>query len=570
MTALAAKIATLYIDTNSLRLLVSRGRRVLEWAYLPLEQELISNNVVVDELELALRVKQMLTAHKSQGSTVYVGLSGLHCISRPITLPPLPVDMLDEAVKREARRLLPIPLEQLYLTWQEIPGSDDRSRVFVVALPTTTVDTVVQSLQHAGLKPAFLGIKPLFLARSIEEDTAIIADIQLTEFDIIIVKSGIPQTVRTIAFPDEDLSSEDKRRTVFNEMTRTISFYNANNAEDQLPPDVPVIVSGELSEDVRAFLSDSVSNAQTVSSLQMPFDYPEGFDINLYSANLGLTLHQLRKNEKDESSFMVQNSLPEQYQTQPISIVTVFGIPGAVIAIGLIALLVMNNIVAAGRIESLLSQADNTGQILEERIQQSQEISGQLKELEANVSEVETSLSNYELLLDNLRNQSFKINRDLSEITKRLPTSITLANIIHTNGTLQIGGIASSEKDVLLYITELEDTNLFGEIVITGMTSNEDDSQNFDLLIDTTPSDDKATGINVILRYFPDDVFLISLRQDNDITTIKANAPDEERIVVFLQELEDSGLFSDIALNSKAISEEGGIDFSFTVREILE
>ncbi len=565
---MAGKITTLYIDTSSLRLVVSRGKRILDWAYLPLEREMVSDNMAVNESDLALKIEQLLKAHKSQSKNVFVGLSGLHCISRPMTLPRLPRDMLGEAVKQEARRVLPVPLEELYLSWREIPGSSERSQVFVVALPTVTVDSVVKTLHRAGRKPTFLGTKPLFLARSANEANAIIVDVQLTEFDIIVMANGIPQTVRTITFSDDGLSPDKKVGTIVNELTRTISFYNANNDESQLAPDVPIIASGELAEGLGLYQNFSAFDEHPVLPLQLPLDYPEGFNPNLYSANLGLILHHLRKKHKDESSFMVQNSLPMQYLPQPVSPVNVLGIPSAVFAIILLAFLVMNNLTVVGKIDALSARADNTRLALQDRLSRSQEISGEIKKLKTDISQVGVSIDNCRLVIDYMRDQRSRIDGDLSEIVKILPASITLENIHHNSTTLQLDGIASSEKDILLYITKLEDSRLFGGIVITNMAKNEDGSQDFTLLINTSEPIGEASGIDVILRYFPADVSLTTLRQTGDTTVIEANAPDEESIVLFLKELEESGLFQEIALNSKTSGADGGIDFAFTVRGI--
>ncbi|MFC1920470.1 PilN domain-containing protein [Chloroflexota bacterium] len=565
---MAGKITTLYIDTGSLRLVISRGKKILEWAYLPLERELVSDNQVIGESELALKIKQLLSEHNVQGRNVLVALSGLHCISRPVTLPHLPGDMLDEAVKREARRLLPVPLEQMYLSWQKIPGSEDQSNVFMVAVPCITIDSVVNTLYNAGLTPVFLGIKPLFLAKSVDETSAIIVDVQAGEFDIIIVTNGIPQTVRTVTFAENALSPERKMNTITNELTRTVSFYNTNNSENQLAPDVPIIVSGQLAEGTGLYQGFSSFDEYPLLPLQYPLDYPEGFNPDLYSANMGMVLYQLRKRNINESSFVVQNSLPAQYLPKPISPINIFGIPGAVLAVIFIAFLIMNNLNISGNIDSVTARESSAEQALQERLLQRQQIAGEIEELKGDISQAEISRDNYNLVVTYMEEQRNRISRGLSEVVSRLSTSITLENIAYMDTTMQLDGRVKNEKDVLQYIVLLESSGLFGEIVISNMEINEDLSHTFTLLIDTSEAIGETSGIDVILRYFPIDVSLISLSQADDTTTINANAPDEESIILFLKELEKSGLFQEIALDSQTSIADGSINFVFTVKGI--
>ena len=113
--AMTNKIFTLYVDDTSLRLVVIKGKQIKEWAKLPLESSLVQGNTLIKEAEIAAKIKQLLQAMKVKPKKIMLGVSGLQCLTRPMTLPQLPNVMLDEAVKREAKRVLPVPLEQLYI-----------------------------------------------------------------------------------------------------------------------------------------------------------------------------------------------------------------------------------------------------------------------------------------------------------------------------------------------------------------------------------------------------------------------------------------------------------------------
>jgi Tfp pilus assembly protein PilN len=208
-------------------------------------------------------------------------------------------------------------------------------------------------------------------------------------------------------------------------------------------------------------------------------------------------------------------------------------------------------------------------QTLEEKLSWSNEISGEITELKNSISEVGTSSENYGLVFDYMQNRRARVDGDLAEIVRALPPSVTLGEIRHNCTTAQVGGSASSEKAVLQYITGLEDSRLFGRIVITSMVINDDGRHDFTLSLDTVEQQSDISGTDVILRYFPADVSLTSLRQNGDTTVIEANAPDEESIVLFLEDLEKCSLFEEISLNSQTDASDGSIDFVFTVKGIL-
>ena len=110
---MAGNTVSIYIDDTSVRVMVTRGKRIARIADMPLEDSL--NNIDTPEKEagLAAKIQHLLKFNKINGRKIILGLSGLHCLTRPIVLPELPKAMVGEAVVREAKRLLPMPLEQL-------------------------------------------------------------------------------------------------------------------------------------------------------------------------------------------------------------------------------------------------------------------------------------------------------------------------------------------------------------------------------------------------------------------------------------------------------------------------
>ena len=56
---MAKEKVTLYIDDSSLRVLVIQDQQIKDWAEVPLEPELVKNNVVINETEVSAKIKDI-------------------------------------------------------------------------------------------------------------------------------------------------------------------------------------------------------------------------------------------------------------------------------------------------------------------------------------------------------------------------------------------------------------------------------------------------------------------------------------------------------------------------------
>ena len=112
-----ARKVTLYIEDTDIKLVITKGNQVEKWASLLLEPSLVRDGVILDEDLVANSIKTLLELGGVTKKKVIVGLSGLNSIFRIISLPELPQALLPEAVENEAGRVIPVPLEQVYLSY---------------------------------------------------------------------------------------------------------------------------------------------------------------------------------------------------------------------------------------------------------------------------------------------------------------------------------------------------------------------------------------------------------------------------------------------------------------------
>lgn len=563
---MAKKIVTLYIDDASIRLMVTSGRQIKAWAESPLEPGLVANNVVVNQAEVTNRIKQLLATQNIKARKISLGISGMRCLTRPIMLPELPKEMLPEALRREADRLLPVPLEQLYISWQSVPAPEGKALLFLTAIPRISADALIKALHKAGLEPSFMDVKPLILTKITGEPTAIIVDVQRTEFDIVIMVNGIPQPVRTISFASEALPLTEKMITVTNELERTTSFYNSNNPDNTLAPAVNIFVSGELMDEPELCRSLTESIGHQVLALPTLLECPEGLDRSRFMVNIGLTQEKLPANEQVRKFVVNLNALPVPYQPKPVSIVNILTYSFAAIAIVLIAALFLFLQNTADAISSIQDQTVRTEKILQQQLTQQQEFNTSISQMENDIKQADRMRTNFAAAVGSIEKQSEGINHDLETTMISLPSSISLRNINHNGLTMTIRGLAPAEKNILAYIEKLDTSGRFGEITIITLERTETGELAFTLLGSLQKYSNLTSSIEIALINLPSTIGLTGFTSDEGILTISGTAPNENEVLAYLKVLEDTGEYSEITVTNMTATEEGETSFSFLLK----
>src|SRR4030042_451409 len=377
-------IVSLYIDDVSMRLMVTRGKRVAKLAETPLDMSLADIDTKEKETQLSQKIKSFLKSNKVSSRKLILGLSGLHCLTRPLILPELPRPMLKEAITREAQRVLPVPVDQLYLSWQIISTIGDKIYAYLVALPREMADMVIRVVNHAGYKPYLMDIKPLALARLSKEANSILIDVQAREFDIIVIVDNIPQPVRTVSFPREELSLPEKFAIVKDDIKRTIQFFNTNNVENNIQPEMTMLISGELSGAPELYESLANELGFKVALLTSPLKTQKQLDVSHYLVNVGLALKEITR----EAVPLLPNInvLPAPYHPKQVSMNQLLSVPAAALAVALVAMMIMTVQDTAANIDLMNTQVKRHNFTLEKILAQKRVLLNNISEVEAQIA----------------------------------------------------------------------------------------------------------------------------------------------------------------------------------------
>lgn len=483
---MAKKITSLYINDKSIRLMVTNGRRISKLAEVPLDMDLEDVSDEEKERELVNKIKHLFAANKISPNKFIFGMSGLHSLSRPVILPLLPKTLQEEAMTREAKRLLPVPPEQLHISWQIVSSDEDHMRAFIVAMPRQTTDYLLRVLEQAGLKPNLMDIKPLALSRLIKDQTAIMIDVQENEFDIVILCDGFPQPMRTVSFPNDSLSYEEKLSIVKDELKRTVQFYNSNNPESMLLQDITVYISGEIAENPDSFESISQELGYPIAPLASPLKCPKQLDPSHYLVNVGLTLKEMPR----ESGALLANinTLPGTYITKPISRDRLLAIPASIAAVAVVVafIFVIQNTVE--NIEATSEKIDANEFIIAKKQADRDTYMENIEVLSSQISSLEAYNVNFTAAYNTLTVLSHDMNQNVNAVVENILDGLEFESITAGEGIITVSGLTLSEVEVLEYAHAVEETGLFAEVIIERISEgtsegDEPEKQNYVLTL---------------------------------------------------------------------------------------
>ena len=480
-----ARRISLYIEDTEIKLLVTNGNQIEKWASLMLDAGLVSEGVILDETRVAESVKQLFKLQEVADTNVVVGISGLNSVFRVISIPEVPQNLLSEAVSNEAGRILPMPLSQVYISYQQLPSPKGELRLFLAAYPRNSTDVLLSVIHKAGLKPQMMDLAPLALARCINTNRAIIVNAWLTFVDIIVLSERIPVVIRSLSLPVEETSLEEKLQAVAEEINRTITFYNSTYQDKPLDKTTGIFVSGNISSEPEK-LQYLEKLGYPVSALKPPVVYKDVFDPAQYMVNIGLALKkQLPGGAGNQYSIIDLEALPQAYRPAGFSWTRVFIPVGAAVAVGVLIYGALAVTSIRNNTSSLVQQYnDLQAQIVRLRADKAQA----LKAIAAQVAESKTLsdesvaiegeivkaqqdevlfnkyLSSLKLGLDNA-------DRNLREVVSTKPSGVDITSVEYQDGGVVLNGVASSESLILTYARALRTGGRFELVTVSSIES---------------------------------------------------------------------------------------------------
>lgn len=150
-----------------------------------------------DLTAVAEAIKRLHQDAKISTKNVAVALPEDQVFTRVVTTPKLSDEELRAALKWEAERFIPIPLEEVSYDYQVVGQTKEDQRekleILIVAAPKRLIEKITKILKVADLTPVSLETEVVALSRSLivpDSEVSILVDLGARATDIAIVEGG--------------------------------------------------------------------------------------------------------------------------------------------------------------------------------------------------------------------------------------------------------------------------------------------------------------------------------------------------------------------------------------------
>jgi type IV pilus assembly protein PilM len=177
--------------------------------------------------QTAQLLKTLMSKAKTTTNKVVASLPNSAVFTSVIEMPKIPEEELKTAVEFEAKKYIPLPLEEIALSWSVIEDKrskigkdtnlatlkktpDGKIKVLLTAVPTTVIDNYIKVFEIAGLEPQALEIESLSLIRSLvgeDLNTIILIDIGAKNTSINLVDGGYLRVSKNLNVGGDTITS---------------------------------------------------------------------------------------------------------------------------------------------------------------------------------------------------------------------------------------------------------------------------------------------------------------------------------------------------------------------------
>ncbi len=463
---------TLNIEDDSVRITRVSGKRVISAVEGNLTAGWVQNGVVIDKDSVSQQIINLLTTNNIREREAIACVSGVHSIYRVVYVPRLERGLLAEAARKEMERVSPVPLETLYTSWQDIKISGVESALCLLGLPRDNVDSVIDTLKLCGLRLKSLELKPLAVDRVVDEQTAVVVNVQVNGFDISVLDSGIPELMRSLTFAQTDMSQPDKISIINDEIIRTVNFYNSSHADRQLDKNARCFLSGDLSEGLAQVIPYSIR------PLPSKLVYPAGADEGRFAANTGMALRgtgaaaRLMRVNIDVMPRLAAAKPAARTSTLPL-----FAL--ALASVIFIATYVLYSSTAAQNNSLQMLVNEKTKQVVDTQ----KNVKEQGDKAAQQRDQYQQTLNALKAPLDYLAQERASINRDWGDLMAPLPGFMYLTSIHDDGQSIVVQGTAPNGDMVLDYARNLKQNGNYKKVDVTSITSTSYNQTQFEITL---------------------------------------------------------------------------------------
>ena len=483
---------TIAVNDRSIRVLVTRGNKVLHWSSGDIPRGVVEDGAVIDkprfERAIIAIVSSLYEGSRVRRRRTGVVISGRNTVQGRFVLLDHGEKRMDIAVKALAGERLSVTPSDVQMDWhaqalEPIVDDDEPVRsssrdesdndpgepfeVYALGIFRNVLETNLRPIKETGMMPVAVAPKALALAAAVHEKMAMIVDVELDSVSAIVVRDGLPEVVRDMHF-SEKLDDEQWGRALSAHVERAVEFHDILNPQATILAETPVFVTGR-GPDVERVTAALVKRRYNVVQLPAGVDAPGDFPFDEMAANVGMAVLRGRKLWQRRKAQDVERPdlrfLPAAYEPRTLPVKPIAaGAAAAVFALGLA--------VGYGEVSDVRSRTgDAHAQLasLERRIDQRVSKLRQQVRIETQVSRVRVEAEAVLAASGAIRNNEAGFSDSLDSIISRVPAGVSLDEV-DDDGLMVTVRATSRSYDLLLDFTrQMEAASEFTKTRVTSI-----------------------------------------------------------------------------------------------------
>ena len=184
----------------------------------PTPPGMLVEGVIAEPQALAQELKELLAEAKVRKRYVVTAVPNPSVILRTLQVPKMPLKEMEEAVRWEAERYIPFPIDEVVLDFAPLDplaeaAEGEQVEVMVGAARQEAVASLLEALRGAGLTPIVLDVKPFVGLYPLEaqltsdpEGVSVAVEIGAESTSLVLLKGDRPLAVRILTLSGKDFT----------------------------------------------------------------------------------------------------------------------------------------------------------------------------------------------------------------------------------------------------------------------------------------------------------------------------------------------------------------------------
>uniref|UniRef100_A0A7V4EFQ1 Type IV pilus assembly protein PilM n=3 Tax=Thermus tengchongensis TaxID=1214928 RepID=A0A7V4EFQ1_9DEIN len=184
----------------------------------PTPPGMLVEGVITEPQALAQELKELLAEARTKKRYVVTAIPNPSVILRTLQVPKMPPKEMEEAVRWEAERYIPFPIDEVVLDFAPLDplaevAEGEQVEVMVGAARQEAVASLLEALRGAGLTPIILDVKPFAGLYPLEaqlssdpEGVSMAMEIGAESTSLVLLKGDRPLAVRILTLSGKDFT----------------------------------------------------------------------------------------------------------------------------------------------------------------------------------------------------------------------------------------------------------------------------------------------------------------------------------------------------------------------------